>query len=223
MYDRVQLHCSPARLARVDEDKQIIGTIQAFFRTLDREEAGVLGERRSGQVPGDRSPQATPARGPRGGGRNRTAVRGFAGPCLNHSATPPWRPASLVLPVGMVESVYADRHDRATMDSDPSAAIRRDRAGRRPAGPWSPGCRSRRARCSPPATPPVRSRVGGSCPAPRATRIGMAVPEIRHVIHAYEAVRRLRRRPRPHGHGPIPCRALPRPAGDHHHPRPVQR
>ncbi len=25
----------------------------------------------------------------RGGGRNRTAVRGFAGPCLNHSATPP--------------------------------------------------------------------------------------------------------------------------------------
>ncbi len=24
-----------------------------------------------------------------GGGRNRTAVRGFAGPCLNHSATPP--------------------------------------------------------------------------------------------------------------------------------------
>jgi hypothetical protein len=25
----------------------------------------------------------------RGGERNRTAVRGFAGPCLNHSATPP--------------------------------------------------------------------------------------------------------------------------------------
>ena len=25
----------------------------------------------------------------RGGGRNRTDVRGFAGPCLNHSATPP--------------------------------------------------------------------------------------------------------------------------------------
>jgi len=30
-----------------------------------------------------------------GGGRNRTAVRGFAGPCLNHSATPPRRRASL--------------------------------------------------------------------------------------------------------------------------------
>src|SRR3954447_26952959 len=26
----------------------------------------------------------------RGGERNRTAVRGFAGRCLNHSATPPW-------------------------------------------------------------------------------------------------------------------------------------
>ena len=29
-----------------------------------------------------------------GGERNRTAVRGFAGPCLNHSATPPERRAS---------------------------------------------------------------------------------------------------------------------------------
>ena len=27
----------------------------------------------------------------RGGERNRTAVQGFAGPCLNHSATPPYR------------------------------------------------------------------------------------------------------------------------------------
>lgn len=29
------------------------------------------------------------SRGSRGGERNRTAVEGFAGPCLNHSATPP--------------------------------------------------------------------------------------------------------------------------------------
>jgi hypothetical protein len=28
----------------------------------------------------------------RGGGENRTHVRGFAGPCLNHSATPPCAP-----------------------------------------------------------------------------------------------------------------------------------
>jgi hypothetical protein len=32
---------------------------------------------------------------PGGGGENRTPVRGFAGPCLNHSATPPRRGASL--------------------------------------------------------------------------------------------------------------------------------
>jgi transposase len=34
-------------------------------------------------------PRQIPMNRKRGGGRNRTAVRGFAGPCLNHSATPP--------------------------------------------------------------------------------------------------------------------------------------
>ena len=47
-------------------------------------------------------------------------------------------------------------------------------------------------------------------PEAEGQRIGMAVPELRHVIHAYEAVRRLRRGPRPHHHGPVPRRALSR-------------
>ncbi len=34
------------------------------------------------------------SRAPGGGERNRTAVQGFAGPCLNHSATPPKRGSS---------------------------------------------------------------------------------------------------------------------------------
>ena len=44
---------------------------------------------------------------PGGGGRNRTAVRGFAGPCLNHSATPP-EGASLSLKNGSPAASESD-------------------------------------------------------------------------------------------------------------------
>ncbi len=60
-------------------------------------------------------------------------------------------------------------------------------------------------------------------PAAEGTRIGMAVPEIRHVIHAYEAVRNC---DVVHDHtmmGPFHAGALSRPPGHHDHPRTFQR
>src|ERR1700728_804211 len=122
------------------------------------------------------------------GGGSRTAVRGFAGPCLNHSATPPRRPAILPSPPGCLNlsmrigiiappwtpippllyggiELVVDQLSRGLQDAGHDVLL------------FTTG--------------------DSTCPVPRkwvlpeaeGTRIGMVVPEIRHVIHAYEAVR----------------------------------
>ena len=122
-----------------------------------------------------------------GGGRNRTAVRGFAGPCLNHSATPPRRLGILL---------FAHRWLNAFMKIGIIAP------------PWTPippdlygGIElvvDQLARGFQDLGHEVLLFATGdsTCPVPtqwilptaEGHRIGSAVPEIRHVMHAYDAV-----------------------------------
>ena len=74
-----------------------------------------------------------------GGGRNRTAVRGFAGPCLNHSATPPRLRTTGGQPNGLRSppSASARNGSGRTFPSAASGrpARRRRRSGRQPGPP----------------------------------------------------------------------------------------
>ena len=122
----------------------------------------------------------------------------------------------------MLESLHADRNDRPTLDPHPPPALRRDRAGGRPAGPRAAGRRPRRPalrhrRLDLSGPPPVGPAGGRGHPdrhgrprdPPRHPRLRGGPP--------------LRRGPRPHHDGTVPLRAVPGSAGGHHHPRPVQR
>ena len=133
-------------------------------------------------IPGIHLLTGTPRDGTRGvpavggGGRNRTAVRGFAGPCLNHSATPPEAPGDPIPPGGMLRSVHADRTDRPTLDTHPPRALRRHRTRRRPAGPRPRRTPATTSCSTRPATRPARCPASGCCPRPRASASAWPCP-----------------------------------------------
>ena len=111
-----------------------------------------------------------------GGGRNRTAVRGFAGPCLNHSATPPWSLGDPTFLTGMLESPHADRTDCPSLDPYPTLlyggielVVDQLARGFQDAGHEVLLLRTGDSTC-----PVPRQWV---LPAAEGTRIGMAVPE----------------------------------------------